>query len=606
MTIQQLRILPPFAIARLGSAEEPLDNFYIDVDLDAKLEKPLDYRAIKPAPTLIVNEDTGEIAGAPTPLSITFKQDGKIRPVAPFLEVFAITEDGKLQPLTLGLLKADGLRVEDVSCRVSVANRKVERRTGDPKDRVVASTQWITNHDSCTLKGRCKNFVSPDNFIDFGRIRFIKPNDDFPQIRFRFTPGKGLIYGPGPMEEDRPVNLDPHAPEIYQVPAERAIYDRKNSWFGFGAEASDAASAPTGSPAFRNETLPPSLFAIDPPAPSWLNNNVAVSRGYLDDACDGFVEIRLKRKEETALFAAARICAGPPAMVPDSLFVRTLADDLEQVVDGPEIKSDEPKEVILAAAQDIVRRAYETVRFMNLIVLNGNDFKGRPALSLDSMPEEEAAGTQRAIRPVMAPHTVDTLAVMTLHQQAFAALRGQAAAWFLRVLRRPDQVADLTDRGRRKMPALMCGADNNYLALTWRQIDTIRKASQVDGTSERPTNPRLTPRNRTACLSTLTGQINYAAAGNPISSRPITSVANCCPGLEVDFRAVWRRLFRGITLREYDNLVVDVDEDCDSFVTGENSVGLKPRDLVGHRLLRIFPPGDAEGLPVTTEIRGPA
>ena len=27
------------------------------------------------------------------------------------------------------------------------------------------------------------------------------------------------------------------------------------------------------------------------------------------------------------------------------------------------------------------------------------------------------------------------------------------------------------------MPALMCGADNNYLALTYRQIDTIRQVA---------------------------------------------------------------------------------------------------------------------------------
>ena len=67
---------------------------------------------------------------------------------------------------------------------------------------------------------------------------------------------------------------------------------------------------------------------------------------------------------------------------------------------------------------------------------------------------------------------------MTLHQQVFAALQGGAAPWFLRLLRQPDEVADFTDRGRRKMPALMCGADNNYLALTWRQIDTIRKAAR--------------------------------------------------------------------------------------------------------------------------------
>ena len=223
---------------------------------------------------------------------------------------------------------------------------------------------------------------------------------------------------------------------------------------------------------------------------------------------------------------------------------------------------------------------------MNVAVMNGNDFKGRPALSLDSMPEEEAADTQRAIRPVMAPGTVDTLAIMALHQQAFAALRGGAAPWFLRLLRRPDEAADFTDRGRRKMPALMCGADNNYLALTWRQIDTIRKAAlappaPAPAPARRSCEDGLTPKN-------LSAQISYEARGNPISSRPVTSVANCCPGLEVDFRAVWRRMFRGIELREYDNLVIEVDKDCD---TGQS----RPRQaeaeqLTGHRLLRVVLP----------------
>jgi hypothetical protein len=247
----------------------------------------------------------------------------------------------------------------------------------------------------------------------------------------------------------------------------------------------------------------------------------------------------------------------------------------------------EPPEVTRARALDIIRRAYETVRFMNVAVMNGNDFKGRPALSLDSMPEEEAADTQRAIRPVMAPGSVDTFAIMTLHQQVFAALQGGAAPWFLRLLRQPDEVADFTDRGRRKMPALMCGADNNYLALTWRQIDTIRKAAEglpaPKPTRATPvTQKGLTPKN-------LSAQISYEAKGNPISSRPITSVANCCPGLEVDFRAVWRRLFKGIELREYDNLVIDVSKNCDAVVKG-NGGKLKPSQLGKHRLLRVVLP----------------
>ena len=108
------------------------------------------------------------------------------------------------------------------------------------------------------------------------------------------------------------------------------------------------------------------------------------------------------------------------------------------------------------------------------------------------MPEEEAADTERAIRPVMAPGTVDTFAAMTLHQQAYAALRGGAAPWFVRLLRQPNEVADFTDHGRRKMPALMCGADNNYLALTWRQIHTIKKTA-LDPPVAQPASRRAQP-----------------------------------------------------------------------------------------------------------------
>jgi len=191
-------------------------------------------------------------------------------------------------------------------------------------------------------------------------------------------------------------------------------------------------------------------------------------------------------------------------MAPDSLFVRSLADDLDQVLFGPEVRKEEsteeePAEITRARAQDIVRRAFETVRFMNVAVMNGNAFKGRPALSLDSMPEEEAADTERAIRPVMHPGAVDTKAITALHQQAYAALRAGTAPWFKQLLRRPDEAADFTDRGRRKMPALMCGADNNYLALTWRQIHTIEKAAS-DPPPSAESKPaavshRLTPRN---------------------------------------------------------------------------------------------------------------
>ncbi len=569
MKIRELRILPPFAIGRLGSAKKPQDNFTIDDDPN----QPLGYRRIVPATTLNVNEETGAIENSTVPDKIEFKTDGKVRPVAPFLEVFAVLEtppakkasrnkkqqpQEQLVPLDLTLLKEVGLSPAHISWRVSVANRKVMRRTEDSRDMVKAETDWFSDHLRHDLKGTCRHFV-PGGSIDFGHVRYICPQGEFGEIRLRFTPAQGLIYGPHRKVDPATGKRDP------VIPPERAIYDATKDWVRFGKD-------PT---TIKNQTVPPSLYAIEPPAPSWLNHNIAVSRGYLDDACDGIVEVRLNLPGGKHLSAKARICSAPPAVVPDSLFIRSLADDLEQVIYGPEVPK-EPYEVTRNRALDIIRRAYETVRFMNVAVMNGNNINGRSSLSLDSMPEEEAADTERAIRPVMSPGSVDTIGIMTLHEQVFAALRGGAAPWFLKLLRRPQEVADFTDRGRRKMPALMCGADNNYLALTYRQIDTIRRVALEAPFHVGVKEPEQEPESLTAL--NLTAQLNYEAIGNPISSRPVTSVANCCPGLEVDFRAVWRRMFKGIVLREYDNLVIDVDPD----VTDPAIIA-----LVGQQLLRV-------------------
>jgi hypothetical protein len=557
MAILDLRILPPLAFARLGSGSQPVDNYV----LEDNPERPLDFRTIRPAETLYVDETTGEITRKAIPSKIEFLEGEKIKPVAPFLEVFAVTGEDMLVPLTVDLLSQDGLAPKDVQWSIHVANRKVVRRTANPDDQVDGKTGWFSDHDPHTLQGFCRNFLE-GRFIDFGSVRYIKPNETFPEIRLRFMPAKGLIYGPEPGSD-----ADENRKNAFL--GELAIYRRTGGWAGF--EVSSDPALPQG-----NETLPPALFAIHPPAPPWLHNNEATSRGYLDDACDGLISVQIRLQDGTVLTASARISAGPPAVVPDSFFVRSLADDLDQVLLGPTVPADEPIAITRARAEDIIRRAYETVRFMNVVVMNGNAFKGRPALLLDSMPEEEAADTERALRPVMPPATVDTKAILNLHEQVFAALRGGAAPWFVRLLRRPEEAADYSDYGRRKMPALMCGADNNYLALTYRQISTIERVADASvflpaTTAATPQPAGLTPRNRSA-------QLHYRALGNPVSTQPEAAVANCCPGLEVDFRAVWRRLFTGIVLREYDNLVMDIDRG----VTDPRITALK-----GHRLLRV-------------------
>jgi len=196
------------------------------------------------------------------------------------------------------------------------------------------------------------------------------------------------------------------------------------------------------------------------------------------------------------------------------------------------------------------------------------------------MPAEEAFQTQRMMRPIFPEHTADTLAIAALHQDVYAALQAGAAPWFPRLLRSPNGVTDYTDHGRRKMPAMMCGADGNYLALTHRQIDTIQEAVRLsiapcdtDRSADQP--QRLTARNDTARLHR---HLHHTGTGNPMSSTPRVAVGNCTPGLEMDFRAVWRRLFCGIVLREWDNLVIEMDE------------GYEKLDLPylrGHRLMAI-------------------
>lgn len=90
----------------------------------------------------------------------------------------------------------------------------------------------------------------------------------------------------------------------------------------------------------------------------------------------------------------------------------------------------------------------------------------------------------------------------------------------------------------------------------------------------------------------LSAQLQYRAAGNPPSTLPDTAISNAYPGLEMDFRNVWRRILTGIELHESSNLVFAVDKDAPADV----------QQLVkdqGYRLIKI------EGVDVTAPVTGP-
>src|ERR1044071_4755006 len=93
---------------------------------------------------------------------------------------------------------------------------------------------------------------------------------------------------------------------------------------------------------------------------------------------------------------------------------------------------------------------------------------------------------------------------------------------------------------------------------------------------------KLTPKNRTA------KQLLHRAEGNPPSTLPNSAISNCYPGLEFDFRNVWRRIFKGIVMHEADSYVVDVASDDPDL-----------KALLHSRILKV------DGLDMTTILRGP-
>jgi hypothetical protein len=439
MSIHEIRILPPLAVARLGSSPVPLANY--DVVVDPR--DPLGYRRIVPAPTFVVDRASGEITSAETPAEIRFKDaNGYIHPVAPFLEVWARTSADVLEPLTTDLLAAAGLSPADVSWTVRVGNVKAYRRTGEDGDRIEAAAGPFSDHAVQPLLGHAGNF-KPGKTLPLGTVQYLKPTPGFPGIRLRFTPAEGKVYGPDP---DDPNTVD----DVYDAAPGRG------TWKGY----IEASSGPL-------LTTPAQIFAGQA-----VGEDGWESFGYLDDECDGLVEVRLTVGGRP-LSGFARIGAGPPAFAPDSFPVRTVADELEQALLGPRVAA---HDVPSAEAEEIVRRAFETVRLMNTAVMNGNVVDGQIDVA-STMVRQDTGDFGRRFEPIMAPSLVDNLTVLNLHQSVFTALRSGTAPWFPDLLRRHDQIGDLSSVGRRKMPALMRGADGRYMALTRRQVDTVRKTA---------------------------------------------------------------------------------------------------------------------------------
>ena len=170
--------------------------------------------------------------------------------------------------------------------------------------------------------------------------------------------------------------------------------------------------------------------------------------------------------------------SGPPDFVPDSTHVRTIRDELEQMVDGLTLRPQdlENRQAFMNRVMQILRSAVETVRLMNAFELS-----------------EQRYG--QAFHPMRVSHQN----VLSMHAHFWDRLKGltsddpneveRAQAVLERIgdeLRDYLKTWDHSAPNRRKMPALMRGSDAGDLALTRRQQSYIRTAATLDRPDRNP------------------------------------------------------------------------------------------------------------------------
>lgn len=397
-TLLDIFFLPPMAVARLGSGQTPLESFEWAQDPAAHGGNRT---VLEPAITLEVLDDGRIRPYLPDADSIRFKDDdGGIRPVAPFFELWArmqAADDGHEYetPLTPDLLHELGIALDHVRYRITAGNTKAARRTGDAACGFSASvTVAGDDHAPHELRAfsrhtaRQRPLVPEDRPIGLGWFRVIRPaagivgpEQGLPEpvdtgiLRVRYTPPPGRVYGP-PDAVAGPATLavpgyrnDPGASEygrIHEiVPPENRILNGDTPWSDFAMM--------TG------------LHDDPEPHDSYDGARVGDNRswGVVDDTSDGIIEAELVIDGQRHR-AMARFFTGPPDFAPDTRPFYSLVDDLEDR-DTPEVQVDEENfETVKAEVLDLFRRVYETNRLMNLDAVRAQALKDNAALQARS------------------------------------------------------------------------------------------------------------------------------------------------------------------------------------------------------------------------------
>ncbi|MBT2412045.1 hypothetical protein J7I94_15955 [Streptomyces sp. ISL-12] len=435
--IDRIWLHPPLAIARLGPSPVPCDNYHWG---------PSDLSPRGTGKTTVVPAVTLDLAADGTlsermPTKAQFKDTDGWRPVCPYFELHATWTSGgerRTGPLTEAVLAESGLSPADLCWRVAVANLKAYHYTQATGDRVEAHAEVRgddhTRHalDGTSPQDDARPLVPSGAGLPLGAVQLPAPNAALPELRLRFTPGAGAVYGP--------TDLATRAQGTeYRLPPERLILNRDAVWCGFPLQ--NISDDP--------RTVPGGLFA---------GAELEESLGLVDDVCDGTVVATLPG----GLTATARIVVGPPDFAPDRRPFISLADGLADRVrradvHDPAYLADE--RLTALEVRDLFERVLETMGNVNVEVQNGR-FRTpplEPPRKLTSVLLELTDRGRRRHRRYVALEALEDL------------LREQPGL-LRRVVREPVPDEPVWDE---RMPVAMRGADSYALHLTRRQYDLL-------------------------------------------------------------------------------------------------------------------------------------
>jgi hypothetical protein len=464
--IQKLWLYPPMAIARLGASDTPCDNFHWGAN-DMR-PRGTGQTTIQPAETLHVAADGAVTSSIPS--EITFKDAQGFKPVCPFFELHGewSTETGvETGPITPQVLAKFGLTIKDLQWKVEVANLKPHHYTLSKGDRIVATVELTGDVTERHLllgispQDAQQPLASLDKPLPLGSIQLTCPTDEFPEIRLRFTPGKGAVYGPTNLKE-RLENLNQRVGnnstwKNFELPPEHLILNPEATWCKFVATNEDSRTNPGG------------LYAAE--------DDTAISLGLVDDVGDGVISCSLAGVAQ----AKARIVVGPPDYAPDRRPVTSLADGLSDRVERDEVLDPayvDDLNLTAAEVRDLLERVLETMEAMNLDFQN-NRARGENsniAVFDESQPPEAAA--DKAF-PEMEPVLGRPLPLTEFGRQRHR--RFISLEVFEDMLRERPELIDkwirepMTDERYydRKMPALMRGSDRYPMHITRRQYQLL-------------------------------------------------------------------------------------------------------------------------------------